>query len=1694
MTNNSNDKIEKTKGHANIVIPELFLFSDYMKNGEPTRENISPIQNQLIYVGKKGCKDIDSDNPPVLKTDDKGQLYHFGGERKTEIKLRAPYRGGNIKGFSLVNNLDIIIPPVDMVCRSAAPGGDWLNTFSKSMQEMQQTISANKDSDSVNNSDIPQLELTTIKKSQLRRPSDQPSDAAYKQWHSTLIRDSVIHGYLLPRTRAIFFVFNLDILNTYAGGSQIEVFLPTGGKEILAGNKIQKVSTDNESNKTSILYIVPLTGTDKTLPAGRYKITVLSPKNSADAKKWNGRVAGNDKLKIDPEDSYSLSFNVKFNIQNTAGEFSIINADPISLEEALVKQYPHYYNYLLHNALTDMHPDLKQKKADDASKPPAAPNNNHTFTPMINMWKTTTGIADFTNKTFSAKSAPEVLSLITNAIHKKFTTQENVKLRQSLDLVFQTQATLKAWGDLRGSANDLLEILDSSFDPTNMRTLDVLKKIILGHSAGDRADAANEIREIARNTPWFGDPSTLNADYEESLGKFLGLSQETSAFMGKAMDVVDIATSFISLVDSCLSWRMAEENLDTNKGVLDALTGQYLEFIKKKPITKQVNLDVHFESGKYDIRPQDEDYLHNTILEHLKDNKNEITINGYTDSVGSEGDNDTLSENRAQAIKNWLVNPGGMDESLISIKGWGETNLKEEDPKSTDGYSNKANRRCTAEISTQIYSDGAPCREAINTLEKSRYMTVTQKMQVAKAIVTMMESAADFALAIAPVVFPACALACTAISLAKESVALAKTVDQFAFDGELGKLVGGDQMALNLLFESYSNQTLIRDLYNEHIEDGNISETKLSSLQLRLRAEAIGGMLRLIIRARASSKNDKEFDEQIEKYKLDKYIENFILNDGWSMPMRPPIAISMDEFWLFAINEFNKDKTSVNPVEHFGLDENYGVMNILPIVKKISANLKPISPAVSDAITIADNARMWVKSNGQMKGVVINNMYMMSITGKVPHHVESSFQDQYPVHYFAAGTNNYKDFAKDFNPSFEGLKNDIYEHMAIYSQETKFCDNSPPDIETKWNPIAQNELDYYSDNKATVSNPIITNKAVDRAVDDDFGLWTSICNRNLSYNPIARLFDKDDKRLFSQKAISPVTPVKVLIVFKNKSDNDGKIVNGITPVSIALTRYDNILTIDGPVYKTLAKKLTMEDLEDLNDLTPKQKQKITGTTDDGSIDSENSGMYGCIFHPFFQFGNITHAGLKPASTADSDRGVLREANQGGFTDMKYGFICKVGNEKATRVKVPFSTKKYWNGADDFDSFDDEITVTLDSDNKDQKKLLHKGFLRNNSLGNKYPEFFKNAHTWGYNTLCVAPFIRIGGPNKHFLPPFPLESEIDEYNKLPANGVKLKKVSDGDGYLEINNFDWKTSVDFVFTLACTAPQIEAYTDLEADHLTITGETCLVNTGDFISNVNGTKIQNMDMIPIGILSIVKMVKLKHGNYDDTYINTAKKIAANRINKVKDQHKLSDQEKKYCIEPNKSGIYVYVFTKSIQKKNTSEISAFLDNIDTTNDKYELHSSTKPNLFGNPPSEIKILTPYRHLEKMVHHDTANNYHIFAASKSMFYKHPLTSGIIESIRPFGETDGVIDQYYEYCFKKFSTSGRSSGGKPINFGDQPPFRFRADKAVEALKPSDNFLNDYKKDHKDESLDWKSKIKDWIENKPTADNGPKGLWE
>ncbi|MGO0309019.1 OmpA family protein [Endozoicomonas acroporae] len=104
--------------------------------------------------------------------------------------------------------------------------------------------------------------------------------------------------------------------------------------------------------------------------------------------------------------------------------------------------------------------------------------------------------------------------------------------------------------------------------------------------------------------------------------------------------------------------------------------------------------DILFESGMAELNENANDYLLRLKHELIESGATRLTIAGHTDSVGTEEDNERLSESRARAVEQVLTRDNALAGLTINVEHYGEEQPVA-DNRQTEGR--KQNRRVTIE-------------------------------------------------------------------------------------------------------------------------------------------------------------------------------------------------------------------------------------------------------------------------------------------------------------------------------------------------------------------------------------------------------------------------------------------------------------------------------------------------------------------------------------------------------------------------------------------------------------------------------------------------------------------------------------------------------------------------------------------------------------------------------------------------------------------------------------------------------------------------------------------------------------------------------------------------------------------------------------------------------------------------------------
>ena len=121
----------------------------------------------------------------------------------------------------------------------------------------------------------------------------------------------------------------------------------------------------------------------------------------------------------------------------------------------------------------------------------------------------------------------------------------------------------------------------------------------------------------------------------------------------------------------------AIELLDEGRGALvpfqdpGAIAQKTIELLST-PALRHAMSDVLFDTGKYSLKPGAREKLAKVAGILLAYPGLNIEVGGYTDNVGGDQMNQTLSENRAASVRDYLVQQG-VSSSAVTAKGFGNS-------------------------------------------------------------------------------------------------------------------------------------------------------------------------------------------------------------------------------------------------------------------------------------------------------------------------------------------------------------------------------------------------------------------------------------------------------------------------------------------------------------------------------------------------------------------------------------------------------------------------------------------------------------------------------------------------------------------------------------------------------------------------------------------------------------------------------------------------------------------------------------------------------------------------------------------------------------------------------------------------------------------------------------------------------------
>ncbi len=109
-----------------------------------------------------------------------------------------------------------------------------------------------------------------------------------------------------------------------------------------------------------------------------------------------------------------------------------------------------------------------------------------------------------------------------------------------------------------------------------------------------------------------------------------------------------------------------------------------------------VSLPVHFDFDRADVRPVDQPILDAFAAAVMGTYPDAIvTVEGFADQAGSAAYNQRLSQQRARAVRQYLISTGGMTDANVKAVAYGEARLVSPETGAVNPQSGIENRRVT---------------------------------------------------------------------------------------------------------------------------------------------------------------------------------------------------------------------------------------------------------------------------------------------------------------------------------------------------------------------------------------------------------------------------------------------------------------------------------------------------------------------------------------------------------------------------------------------------------------------------------------------------------------------------------------------------------------------------------------------------------------------------------------------------------------------------------------------------------------------------------------------------------------------------------------------------------------------------------------------------------------------------------------
>jgi hypothetical protein len=333
-------KTKKVVGEVDLH--QFYLVSGYVNNdGSIADGSVLPINNTVIALKDDGNKFIvttdgkaTAESLQLYITDADGRICNFdaGSQSKAdkkEVNAKPLETSNYLKAIS--EQAKLYFPPKRSVLYHMASSGydNWANTLRELLKSFATTSAGSAYFDlkaQIN------AKKSLLVSSKFSKPENVNNNKAYETWY----KDHDVPIIFIPRVKAVIVAFSFDVyldsIVTIRNHLGELCFLGSDAKGEEKYTATVKESPDKKGYCATFYAGEDDYAMGESIYQQVYRIEVEPPVDFS--KKLGAK-------------KYVIAEKFRFDINNIAGDFQIVNGDAISLEESMIKQFPLLYTNLL---------------------------------------------------------------------------------------------------------------------------------------------------------------------------------------------------------------------------------------------------------------------------------------------------------------------------------------------------------------------------------------------------------------------------------------------------------------------------------------------------------------------------------------------------------------------------------------------------------------------------------------------------------------------------------------------------------------------------------------------------------------------------------------------------------------------------------------------------------------------------------------------------------------------------------------------------------------------------------------------------------------------------------------------------------------------------------------------------------------------------------------------------------------------------------------------------------------------------------------------------------------------------------------------------------------------------------------------------------------------------------------------------